>query len=287
MEGDAGEYKAKEVMGNVLAMEESIRIGSQPTDLTVADIRAIHRTLAVAPPLDRIAGMLGEEQGWIGGSSPLAAAYVPPPPEYVPDLVADLCEFMNGDEISPVAQAAIAHAQFETVHPFGDGNGRVGRCLIHVLLRRRGIAPNYVPPVSLVLGAKKDSYIAGLEAFRRGDVDAWVEQFAAAVEVAAVHARVFSEQVVKLQAAWLNRAEPMRADATARAIIDRLPSFPIITAAVVERLLGRSRVAALKGLEHLAEAGVLTRRRNQRKGDSWEAKELFVLLAEFEDTLVG
>jgi Fic family protein len=287
MEGDAGEFKAREVLGNVRAMEAAVRIAGGAGDLTIDDVLAIHRALSIVPPLDRIAGQLREEQGWIGGFSPPAAAFVPPPHEYVPDLVADLCGFMNRDDISPVAQAAIAHAQFETIHPFGDGNGRVGRCLIHVLFRRRGVAPNYVPPVSLVLGAKKDSYIAGLEAFRSGEVDGWVGQFAAVVEAAAIHARAFSKQVASLQADWVERAEPMRADAGARAIIDFLPSFPVITAATVEQLTDRSRVAALKGLEHLAEAGILTRRRNQRKGDSWEAKELFALLGQFEDALSG
>lgn len=285
VEGKAGDFKAREVLGNAQAMEDAVRIGGEAGDLTVDDILSIHRTLASVPPLDRIAGQLRREQGWIGGSSPPHAAYVPPPHEYVPELMADLCDFMNRDDISPVAQAAIAHAQCETVHPFGDGNGRVGRCLIHVLFRRRGIAPGYVPPVSLVLGANKDAYIAGLEDFRADEVDRWVAQFARAVEVAAQQARGFSAQVAELQATWTERAEPIRADATAREIIDRLPSFPIITAAIAEQLTGRSRVAAINGLEHLAEAGILTRRRNQRRGDSWEAEELFVLLDRFEERL--
>lgn len=285
VEGGAGDFKAQEVLGNTRAMEEAVRIGTEVRDLAVADIEQIHRMLAIVPPLDRIAGRLREEQGWIGGSSPLRAAYVPPPHEDVPRLVADLCDFMNRDDISPVAQAAIAHAQFETIHPFGDGNGRVGRCLIHVLLTRRGVAPNYVPPVSLVLGANRDAYVAGLEDFRADLVDAWVGQFARAVEAAAEHAGAFSAEVADLQAEWFERAGPMRADATARAIIDRLPSFPIVTAAIVEELEGRSRVAALNGLEHLARAGILTRHRNQRRGDSWEAKELFTLLDGFEGRL--
>jgi Fic family protein len=281
-EGQAGDFKGREVLANARAMEEAVRIGSEAGDLSVDDIRSIHRTLAIVPPLDRIAGKLREEQGWIGGSSPPHAAYVPPPYEHVPGLVADLCDFMNRDDLSPVAQAAIAHAQFETIHPFGDGNGRVGRCLIHVLFGRRGLAPSYVPPVSLVLGANKDAYISGLEDFRADEVDRWVGQFARAVEAAARQAKGFSEEVADLQADWTKRAEPMRADATARAIIDRLPSFPIITAAIAEQLTGRSRVATINGLDHLAQAGVLTRRRNQRKGDSWEAKELILLLEDFE-----
>jgi Fic family protein len=196
--------------------------------------------------------------------------------------MADLCEFMNRDDISPVAQAAIAHAQFETIHPFGDGNGRVGRCLIHVLFKRRGIAQQYVPPVSIVLGANKDSYIAGLGEFRADEVDRWVAQFALAVETAAGQAKDFSAAVAGLQDEWIARAEPMRADATARALIEHLPAHPIIMAATAEQLTGRSRVAAINGLDHLAKVGVLTRHRNQRKGDSWEAKELFNLLDSFE-----
>jgi Fic family protein len=284
LDGKGGDFLAQEVLGNSRAMEEAIGIGRESTDLDAGDICAIHRALAIAPPLDRIAGRLRESQGWIGGSSPVHAAFVPPPHKYVPGLTADLCEFMNRDDVSPVAQAAIAHAQFETIHPFGDGNGRVGRCLIHVLFMRWGIAPRYVPPVSLVLGADKDSYIAGLGDFRADEVDRWVAQFALAVEAAARQAKDFSADVAALQASWRERAAPMRADATARAIIDHLPAFPIITAAIAERLTGRSRVAALNGLDHLAQAGVLTRHRNQRKGDSWEAKELFALLRSFEVT---
>jgi len=212
---------------------------------------------------------------------------VPAPPEYVPELVDDLCEFINRDDISPVAQAAIAHAQFETIHPFGDGNGRVGRCLIHTLLRRRGVAPRYVPPVSLVLATAKDAYISGLEDFRLGEVDRWVAQFAEAVEDSAQVARNLSQRVTVLKAEWVARAEPMRSDSTARAILDHLPSFPIITAATAAELTGRSRVAAINGLDHLDKAGILTRHRNQKKGDRWEAKELFAILIDFETSIRG
>lgn len=142
-----------------------------------------------------------------------------------------------------------------------------------------------MPPISLVLGANKDAYIAGLEEFRANEVDRWVELFAEASELVARRAGDFSSRVQALQAEWTARAEPMRADATARAVIEQLPSFPIITAAIVEQRSGRSRVAAIKGLEHLAEAGILTRHRNQRKGDSWEAKGLFALLEEFESAI--
>jgi len=285
VEGKAGDFLAQEVLGNARAMEEAVRIGREVGDLGVEDVCAIHRALAISPPLDRIAGQIRESQGWIGGASPPQAAFVPPPHDRLPGLMSDLCDFMNRDDVSPVAQAAIAHAQFETIHPFGDGNGRIGRCLIHVLFERCGLAPSYVPPVSLVLGVDKDAYIAGLEDFRGDEVDRWVAQFAHAVEIAAKRAKSFLADVAALQAEWIRRAEPLRADATARAIIGHLPSYPVITAAIVEKVTSRSRVAAINGLDHLARAGVLTRHRNQRKGDSWEAKELFALLGTFEESV--
>ena len=282
LEGRAGDHKAREVVANTRALEEAVALGSAGKNLTPAGIKAIHRALAIVPPLDKVAGKFREEQGWIGGDSPPDADYVGPPHRYVSGLVEDLCRFMSRDDLSPVAQAAIAHAQFELIHPFGDGNGRVGRCLIHVLFRRRRIAPNYVPPVSLVLGADKDAYIAGLQNFRADKIDRWVTQFARAVEAASDNAKDFSQEIDGLQEDWISRAEPMRADATARAVIEHLPSFPFITASVVQELTGRSRVAAIDGLDHLAKAGILTRHRNQRKGDTWEAKALFALLEKFE-----
>ena len=282
LEGDEGDYKAQEVLANTRAMEEAVRIGAEAYAITPQDIADIHAALAVVPPLDLIAGQFREDQGWIGGPSPPQAEFVPAPPEHVLPLVEDLCVFTNRDDIPPVVQAAIAHSQFETIHPFTDGNGRVGRCLIHVLFRRRGIATRYVPPVSLVLGANKDAYIAGLEGYRTGEVDDWVAQFARAIETAAANAEEFSDQVAALQSDWIKRVGPMRRDAVALTVIESLPSFPFVTTKIVQELTGKSDVAVLRGLARLEDAKLLTRHRNKRKGDSWEAKELFGLLNEFE-----
>jgi Fic family protein len=280
--GDLANYKAREIVGTMRAMERALEIGAAPGRLTVESIQAIHREIAVVPPLDRIAGQIREEPSWIGGTDPSVAEYVGPPAEEVPGLLDDLCQFMDRDDISPIAQAAFAHAQFELIHPFGDGNGRVGRCLIQVLLRRRGLAPRFVPPISIVLGSRKDAYVSGIEAFRAGAVDDWVAYFARATESAALGSREFSEEVEDLQGDWRALLRPVRSDSAALALIDLLPRFPIVTAAAAEGEIDRSRRATITGLERLADAGVLTRHRNQKKGDSWEAKELFSLLEEFE-----
>jgi Fic family protein len=241
----------------------------------------------VVPPLDKIAGQIREEPSWIGGIAPSSAAYVGPPAVEVRGLLDDLCRFVDRDDISPVAQAAIAHAQFELIHPFGDGNGRVGRCMIQVLFRRRGLAPRFLPPISIVLGADKDAYVSGIEEFRTGAVDRWVAYFAHATELAALRSREFAEEVGALQVDWRALLQPVRADSAALALVDLLPRHPILTAAAAEGVIDRSRRATITGLERLADAGVLTRHRNQKKGDSWEAKELFALLEEFERRIGG
>jgi Fic family protein len=280
--GRQGHYKALEILGTIKALERATEIGAESGNLTLDAIAQIHEELAIVPPLDKIAGEIREEASWIGGTAPPNAEYVGPPHAEVRPLLGDLCEFMNRDDLSPILQAAIAHSQFELIHPFGDGNGRVGRCLIHVLFRRRGIAPRYVPPISLVLGANKDAYIAGLRAFRAGKTDQWVAQFARAVETAATQARTFSAEVAGLQDHWREQIGSVRRDAAVLSLIDLLPKYPVITAAVAEKEIGRSRPATIAGLAQLEGIGVLKRHRNQKKGDGWEAKDLFDLLDRFE-----
>jgi Fic family protein len=279
---DLANYRAREIVGTVRAMERALETASRQAPFTVEAIEAIHREIAVVPPLDKIAGQLREEPSWIGGTDPSRAEYVGPPAKQVRPLLEDLCEFIERDDISPVAQAAVAHAQFELIHPFGDGNGRVGRCLIQAILVRRGLAPSYVPPISLALGARKDVYISGIDGFRTGEVDSWVAYFARATETAALQAHGFAAEVAALQGDWRALLAPVRADSATLALIRLLPRFPIVTAAAAEGEIGRSRRATLTGLERLAEVGILTRHRNQKKGDSWEAKELFALLDDFE-----
>ena len=126
-------------------MEKAIELAAEPRELTVDDVIEIHRTLLDATRDTHLAGIVRDEQNWIGGSdfSPAGAEFIPPPPDAVGHLLTDLVAFLSRDDLSPTQQAAIAHAQFETIHPFADGNGRVGRCLIHVVYRRRK------PPSSL------------------------------------------------------------------------------------------------------------------------------------------
>ena len=277
--------RAIEVLGNVEAMIRAIDLGASATTISPADIGEIHRTLLRFSVDRKVAGSFRDTQGWIGGNdyNPIGAAYVPPPPEHVVPLVEDLCQFIRRDDIAAVVQAAIAHAQFENIHPFPDGNGRVGRALIYVILRRRGEASNYIPPISLVLAAEQRSYFGGFGSFSRGDVSAWCELFAAAVERAAWEAERIAARIEDRQAQWLKRLGNPRRDAVVRTILSALPEQPVTDVAAAQALTGRSHVSVQNALRQLEDAGIL-RRLNERKwGRVWECDELLELVEDFEE----
>ncbi|HKT44531.1 MAG TPA: Fic family protein [Gaiellaceae bacterium] len=187
------------------------------------------------------------------------------------------------DSLPPLAQAAYAHAQFETVHPFADGNGRTGRALVQMLLRRRGLAPSYVPPISVVLASDKQRYISGLEAFRDSREDEWLENFAVSAARAAELAARYLGDVQALQEEWRSRLAPLgvRTDAAAWAIINALPGHPIISAPVAEVAIRRSRPAAAQGIDQLVKAGVLIPLGSGKRNRQWEAEGLLDLIAAF------
>lgn len=280
----AGDNRAAEVLGNVEAMKRAIELGSAAGSFGLAEIEDIHRTLLRFTQDRAIAGVIRSEQNWIGGNdhNPVGAAYVPPPPERVRDLLVDLGRFAERNDVAPIAQAAIAHAQFENIHPFADGNGRVGRALIHAILRRRGAAVSYVPPISLVLAAEKRNYIAGFAAFSSGDVSSWCEAFAAATERAVGEAQRMSLEIEERQAAWLDRLGNPRKDASVRRLVRELPAQPVIDVAAGRRLTGTSHVAVQAALRQLEEAGVLQRLDERSWGRVWECGELFELVESFE-----
>lgn len=277
---------ARAVAGNVRAMEAAIRIGAEDRPFSVSDITAIHRTLLSGVD-DDIAGRIRTEQNWIGGrlNSPLDAEFVPPPPEEVPILLGDLAAFVNRDDLPAVVQAAIAHAQFETIHPFADGNGRVGRCLIHVILRRRDLAPRFVPPVSVVLATNAKAYVRGLTDFRGGDVSAWCGSFAISCRSAASESQRLAARIADVQGDWRRRAGPPRRGSAADRIVDLLPSQPILSVATAHGAIGGSAEAARLALNALERSRVVRKITAGRYARAWAADELFEILNEYEHHL--
>jgi Fic family protein len=278
-----GDRRAAEILANVSALEQAVALGTRAGPLIVSDIEDIHRTL-LRFTFDEIAGILRDSQNWIGGSDyhPLDAAFVPAPPEHVRDLLQDLCSFIDRRDIAPVVQAAIAHAQFETIHPFADGNGRVGRALIYTVLRRREESPRYIPPISLVLTGKPRAYIEGLVDYRAGRISEWCTLFASAAARAAVQACELSTRIEGLQQSWIERLGNPRRDSVAHELIASLPGQPVIDVATGRQLTGKSHVAVGNALRALEQAGVLQRLNANKWGQLWECDALIQLVSDFE-----
>jgi Fic family protein len=285
--GVGGDDVALQIVGNVRAMEQAIALAAETREITLEDLLAVHWTLLQGTRDERLGGVVREEQNWLGGSafSPSGAEFIPPPEEYVGDLLADLVAFVNRDDLPVVLQAAIAHAQFETIHPFADGNGRAGRCLIHVIYRRRGLAPSVVPPISLVLATRSDEYIAGLGEYRFQDAVEWLMFFSGVTIAAARKAHRLATIVEELVDGWLARLGDPRSDASSRKIVERLPAEPIITVARAAAMVGVSTTAADNAVRTLQEAGILKPLNEKRWGRRWEAPDIFTLLDDFEREL--
>ncbi|HUD79109.1 MAG TPA: Fic family protein [Streptosporangiaceae bacterium] len=296
---EPSDVTAAEVLGNIDAMATAIRSISPGEPITMNLLLDFHHRLLSGTRLEAHAGAIRVEQNWIGGSSynPCSAAFVPPPPEHVTDLLDDLCHFCNTDQIPAVAQAAIAHAQFETIHPFVDGNGRTGRALIQLVLRRRGLATRVMPPVSLVLATWADDYVLGLDATRyrgpatsttaRDGINLWIGRFAAACGQAVADAASFEESAVQLQETWRARLGPVRANSAADVLLRTLPGMPIMTVPSAARLIDRSFTAVNGGMAKLCEAGIVRQVNVGRRNRAFEAPEVIDAFTALERQLAS
>ncbi|GAB2668054.1 Fic family protein [Kribbella swartbergensis] len=275
---------AEEVLGAVDAMTwatESVQAGDK---LEVEHLLEAHRRLMAHSPHPELGGEVRYLQNWIGGRSPAEAYYVPPPAQLVPELLADLMAFVRESPLPVLAKTAIAHVQFETIHPFADGNGRTGRALIHLILRAEGLVQRTVPPVSLSLATHATQYVEALTAFRhtgkptspraRTAANQWLLMFAAACSHATAEAARFERAAADLKAAWRERAAPVRAGSAVELLIETLPAAPVLTLAGAARLIDRSQQAANQALARLVEARVLREITDGRRNRVYEAPEL-------------
>jgi len=277
---------AEEILGNVNAMAWAVEALGDAAPIRPADVREVHRRLTIGTRLEDQGGMVRDRQNWIGGSSynPCRAQFVPPPPDAVMPLLEDLCDFCNQDELPAIAQAAIAHAQFETIHPFADGNGRTGRALIYVILRRRGLAARVLPPISLVLSTWSDDYVNGLTGTRyvgspdeqsaHDGLNDWVALFAAAARRAVDHARLYETRVEELQTRWRAQLGRVRRGSAADLLLGVLPGIPVVTVGAAADAIERSFQATNIAVAKLAEVGILRPMRVGRRNRAFQAPEL-------------
>jgi Fic family protein len=274
---------ARAVLANLEAVSQAIVAIDRGETITPELLTSLHARLLEGASTGYEPGSFRTIQNWIGRhATPLRAEFVPPPPELVPGLMEDLCAFAARDDLPPVLQAALVHAQFETIHPFAGGNGRIGRIVILLVLRRRGVTPRLVPPVSLVLLAHQQAYVDALQDYRRASRTPWLSLFIDACSIAASGAMDLSERIGVLQEVWRDAANRPRRDSAAERLIAVLPATPIMNLEVARTLTGRSDQATLAALGALQAAGVLRETTAGRRNRVWESTGLFALLEQFE-----
>lgn len=286
-----GTRVALDVVANVRATENAIEsLADRAKPVTTADIENLQHVIEPRLPTG-----LRAEQNWVGGTgwSPLRADFVPPPEGDVPRLVDDLARFVTATDGNAVVRAAIAHAQFETIHPFTDGNGRTGRALIHTVLRRADALRNTLIPISTVFAGDTNAYIRGLTAFREepSQLDDWIMGFSRATELAAANAVNLVENLETLDSTVLedftafrrsqgiSPATP-RGDAVVLRILRGLATDPVLTVDSVATRFNVSTTAAHRALAALSDAGILGRTKDQKgKLICWTADRHLGLVA--------
>ena len=288
--------EARRVLGNVRAMDAAVKIGADSDPFTVDDILSMHGALMstsnVREDRER-AGTFRAEPVFIGGTTPHNAEYVGPPHETIDALMDDLVAFIDDrHDLSPTVVAGIAHAQFESIHPFHDGNGRVGRCLIHTVLRRAG-AGDVLPPISIAFAHTGSRYVDGLTAYRNDDLDAWLSVFTTAISFACNATVGLADRISTLQADWERqlrrrrtadgRKAPRANSAVMRSlsVLADMPAFH--TRDLSERLEVTWR-AAQDAVEELQVAGIIEQVSAGKGNRLYEATNVFSLLDKFEHT---
>ncbi|HXC77923.1 MAG TPA: Fic family protein, partial [Candidatus Acidoferrum sp.] len=269
--GSKVKRNATEIVGNVAAMVTALALADR---LDEDAILAMHAALLVdVQPV--LAGRWREEQVWIGGDSfgPHGAAFVPPHHDHVPALMADLVTFTRRTDLPLLSQAAIAHAQFETIHPFLDGNGRTGRALIHAMLRGHGLTRNVTVPVSAGLLTDTSGYFDALTAYRQGDSAAIVEKLANASFAAAANGRQLVLDLRTIRQSWDDKIKARRG-ATAWQLADVLLRQPVIDTPTVARELGVTPQNALRAITPLAEATVLEEFTGFARNRMWQSRDV-------------
>ena len=269
---------AREIVANVRTMEAAVTLADR---LDAGAILAMHRVL-----LDDVdpehAGRWRTAQVWIGGSDhgPHGAVFVPPHPRHVGPAIDDLVDFVRRDDLPVIAHAALAHAQFETIHPFVDGNGRTGRALLHAHLRAKGLTRFVTVPVSAGLLADTTTYFDALTAYRAGDPRAIVEGVAEASFRAIGNGRTLVDDLRAIRAGWQERVRARR-DSRAWMIADLVLRHPVVNARFVADRLGMAVENVYRAIAPLVAAEILVESTDRRRDRVWRVPEVLAALDAF------
>ncbi|WP_370179587.1 Fic family protein [Rhodococcus wratislaviensis] len=276
--GEHASRNARLIVGNVRAMHAALELSAS---IDADAILQMHRALLEHGD-PNIAGRWRQQQVWIGGGSlgPHTAQFVPPHHDRVPALIDDLIAFANRVDVPVIAQIAVAHAQFETIHPFPDGNGRVGRALIQAMLRGGQLTRSVAVPVSAGLLHDTAEYFDALGEYRSGNVEPIVRSIAEASFGAVANGRTLVHDLEAVRADWRTRVTARRGAAVHR-LVDLLLRQPVVDNKLVTSTLGVTGANAQIAIDRLVDAGILTQITDGRRNRIWQAKDVVRVLDEF------
>lgn len=272
-----GPHNALLIAGNIAAMREAL---SLPDEMSVQGILNVHRALMGATGAS-FAGRLRDEQVWVGGTaySPHGALYVAPQVARIAGCLEDVVAFSRREDVNPVVKAAIVHAQFETIHPFIDGNGRTGRALLHKVLQSDGMLTKVTLPISAGLLDAVDSYMGSIVSYQAGDPIPVVENMVDALEMACSLGSLADRRFEDVLGKWEERISERAGSA-----IHRLPAVlveqPVVSVAYLAQRMEITPRAALNMVERACGYGILRPIGNRRRGVFYQADELIDLLEE-------
>ncbi len=282
--GSRANASATSMVAASAALLRMVERAGENGSIGLDDLLSAHQDLMASDATEaHYAGRFRDMQNWIGGSdhSPRGALFVPPPPELVPELVEDLLGWVSRDDIPTLIQAAIAHAQFESIHPFTDGNGRIGRALISAVLRRRGVARNIVIPLASGLLAVRDEYFSALTAYRVGQVAAITQIIARSARIAAIESRASMNEFNALPGEW-KRLLPGRASPVAERILDGFLDNPVMSAEEIVAASGSATAASYSAIDRLTDAGIITEITGRKRDRVWAAPDALGELEELD-----
>jgi len=260
----------EEVCNYVRALQEARR-GLRRGGVTIDLLRKAHRTLlSSVASAEHKPGQVRETLNWIGGTRPADAVFVPPAPGDVPGALSDLERWLKAenDGLPALVRVGLAHAQFETIHPFFDGNGRIGRLLIALLLEQWGLLDPPLLYISVAFRLDRLKYYGALTRTRsHGDWEGWTRYFLRCVHEAAEDGVGVASRLARaIETDRASLLEHEAATVTALRLFEALPRRPIVTSQTVEQELGVTKPTANKAIEALLKVGVLNELTGKRRG---------------------
>lgn len=272
----SGTEHAEMIVGNVRAMTAALELADA---LNAQAVLAMHEALMSAFDPD-IAGRWRTDQVWIGGraafgaGSPHDADFVPPVAARVPEAMTDLVRFATRDDLPVVPQVALLHAQFETIHPFADGNGRTGRALMHAALRAKAVTRHISVPISAGLLTDTSGYFQALTDYRDGDLDAIVRCVARAALIGVANGRALVDDLRQIRARWDDAMIGLRSDSGAHRLADGLLRHPVVDARLARDILG-IRSNEHRHIDTLIDRGVLVGHTDYKtRNRTWRAPDV-------------